>query len=256
MNEFIGVFDSGMGGITLLADLIKALPNENFIYVGDSANAPYGTKPCREVVDFTDRAVQNFISRGAKIIVIACNTATSASIDFLRDKYDVPIIGMEPAIKPAIENYPIGNIAVMATPMTLKLDKFNYLIKSQKNSGKIIKVPSSKLVEYVENGVFKGEEIEMNIESLFSEYDKKDIESIVLGCTHFLYLKNSIRKVFGGNIKIFDGNIGTVNRVVSVLIENGIKNYSNKGSYSIENTLSDKMVIRSHKLLKSYQDMR
>jgi glutamate racemase len=256
MKEFIGVFDSGMGGVTVLSDLVEALPEENFIYFGDSINAPYGIKSQEEVASLTDFAIQSFIDRGAKAVVIACNTATSAAIDQLRDKFEIPIIGMEPAIKPAIESNRHGNIVVMATPMTLKLDKFNHLIKRLRSSSQVIKLPSPDLVTYVEKGIVNGEAIESYIEELFRGQELDRIESIVLGCTHFLYLREVLIKVLGHKIQIFDGNSGTVNRVIQILSELDIESREGIGGYSIENSESEEMVRLSCQLYETYQKMK
>ncbi len=257
MENFIGVFDSGMGGVTVLADLAESLPYENFIFYGDSINAPYGIKDQNDIIDLTDEAVKGLIDRGAKVVVIACNTATSASINYLRDKYSVPIIGMEPAIKPAMKENNGGHIFVMATPMTLKLDKFNSLINRLKGKGKVIKISSPRLVTLVENGVINGDEIEDYIKEIFLEYDIKKMESIVLGCTHFLYLKRVLLNIFGENIKIYDGNMGTVRRVKQILEEKSISTKNqDKGYLRIENSLSDEMVEQSFELFNKYQKLK
>ncbi len=256
MKEFIGVFDSGMGGVTVLSDLVEALPEENFIYFGDSINAPYGIKSRKEVSSLTETAIQNFVDRGAKAVVIACNTATSAAIDRLRDKFEIPIIGMEPAIKPAIEANRRGNIVVMATPMTLKLDKFNHLIKRLRRSSQVIKLPSPDLVSYVENGILNGEAVENYVIELFSEHDLDSIESIVLGCTHFLYLREVFFKIIGRKIQIFDGNSGTVNRVIQILSELNLESQGVTGGYAIENSESEDKVRLSYQLFETYQKMK
>lgn len=257
MENFIGVFDSGMGGVTVLADLAEAMPCENFIFYGDSINAPYGIRSQNDIIALTDKAVKDLIDRGAKVVVIACNTATSAAINHLRDKYPVPIIGMEPAIKPALKDNDGGHIFVMATPMTLKLDKFNSLIDRLKGKGKVIKISSPRLVTLVENGIISGNEIENYIKEIFFEYDIKKMESIVLGCTHFLYLKKSLINIFGETIKIYDGNMGTVKRVKQILGEKSILTRNqNKGYLRIENSLSDEMVKQSFELFNKYQELK
>ena len=151
-KKAIGVFDSGLGGISVLRDLKKLMPNEDFIYFGDSAYAPYGiktkdeiTKRCVEIIDF-------FIEKGVKAVVIACNTSTSASANYLRKKYkDLPIIGMEPALKVATQGVKNNNIVVMATPLTLKEKKFETLMHKFRGNNKVVKMPCPKLVEIVEN---------------------------------------------------------------------------------------------------------
>ena len=155
-KKAIGVFDSGLGGISVLRDLKKLMPNEDFIYFGDSAYAPYGiktkdeiTKRCVEIIDF-------FIEKGVKAVVIACNTATSAAIKELRETYNITIIGIEPAIKPAVESKKQGKIIIMATTMTLAEKKFNNLMDKYKDEREIIKLPAPGLVEFVESGIFSG----------------------------------------------------------------------------------------------------
>ena len=163
---------------------------------------------------------------------------------------------MEPAVKPAVEAGTTGDIAVMATPMTLKLDKFNHLLNQLDSTSKIIKVPSPELVDYVERGIYEGKIIEDYIENLFSSYSIKDIESVVLGCTHFLYIKKTLKKLFGDTIKIYDGNLGTVNRVIQILDRYGLSTDSQeKGKVIIENSHSETMIEQSFRLLKAYQEM-
>ncbi|MEA1975961.1 MAG: glutamate racemase, partial [Bacillota bacterium] len=181
----IGIFDSGMGGLTVLKTALDILPNEDFVYLGDSNNAPYGIKSKEKVIELSDNICEMFINKyDVKAIVIACNTATSVAVDILRKKYNIPIIGMEPAIKPAIENNNGGKIVVLATEMTLKEKKFNDLITQYNQNNIITKVPCTKLVEIVENIDFN--EIRLNhiIDECLENVD--NIESIVLGCTHFI----------------------------------------------------------------------
>ena len=129
-NRPIGVLDSGLGGISVLRELVKLMPGEDFIYYGDSANAPYGTRTPEEVIDLTKKDVEFLLERGAKAIVVACNTATSAGIQILRERYtDIPVIGIEPALKPAVLSKQNPKVLVMATPMTLREEKFHHLMQ-------------------------------------------------------------------------------------------------------------------------------
>ena len=146
----IGVFDSGVGGISVLRELVRLMPGENFIFYGDSANAPYGTRPLDEIRELSMVVAEYLISRGVKALVVACNTATSACVRILRNKYpDMPIVGLEPAVKPATLSHPGGNIAILATEMTLKQPKFNALMDRYKDQAHLIPVPASELVEFV-----------------------------------------------------------------------------------------------------------
>jgi len=212
----IGVFDSGMGGISVLGDLIKYFPNESFVYFGDTKNAPYGIKSKEEVKRLTFEACDFLIEKGVKAIVIACNTATSAAIADLRLSYEIPIIGMEPAIKPAIEKWKKGNIGVMATPLTLKEDKFNHLVDCLSGEAEIVKIPCPEIVELVEEGIVTGKRVRNQIMACFQRVESEDITEIVLGCTHYLFVKRDIAKLYPESV-IYDGNLGTVKQVERLL---------------------------------------
>ncbi len=156
----IGFFDSGVGGLSVLREAIKLMPNEDYIYFGDSKNAPYGVRTTEEVKELTYKAVDKLFSKGAKAIVIACNTATSAAVAALRLDYpDVPIVGIEPAVKPAVKMKRSGPIIIMATPMTLKERKFNNLMSKYKNEADIIPMPCAGLMEFIEAGDLDSNEL-------------------------------------------------------------------------------------------------
>ena len=149
----IGFLDSGLGGISGLREALKIMPNENYIYFGDSKHAPYGVKSREEIRDLTFKAVEFLLSKGAKGIVVACNTATSAAVAELRIAYPhLPLVGIEPAIKPAVEHNRKGKIIMMATPMTVKQDKFNYLLDKYRDKADIVPIPCGGLMEFVEEG--------------------------------------------------------------------------------------------------------
>jgi len=223
----IGIFDSGMGGLSVLAFAKKMLPYEDFIYYGDSANAPYGTKTKEEVIELSIRIVDYLIKRGVKAVVVACNTATSAAIDTLREMYDIPIIGMEPALKPAIERNQGGDIVVMATPMTLNEDKFQQLFSKMKTERCIYEVAAPKIVGLVEEGVVDGHVMQQVIETYFKYIPKGQIESVVLGCTHFVFVKSVIRDLFSQKVNLIDGNFGTINQLIRKLRDNNLLSMNN-----------------------------
>jgi glutamate racemase len=213
-----------MGGISVLAETIKFMPEERYIYYGDSGNAPYGVKAPEEVNNLSKNICEFLIDRGVKAIVVACNTATSAAIKDLRNTYDIPIIGMEPALKPAVEKKPEGKIVVMATSMTLKEKKFSRLMDKYGQEADIVKLPCPKLVELVEEGILEGERMEETIRECFKDIDKDEISSVVLGCTHYIFLKDSIRNVLGDKIDIIDGNQGTARHLKNILEKKGLLN--------------------------------
>lgn len=250
----IGVFDSGMGGISVLGELLRHMPTENFIYYGDSANAPYGVRTTEELIDLSINVSEYLVEQGVKAIVVACNTATSAAIKALREKYSIPIIGMEPALKPAVENTVDGRVAVMATEVTLREKKFAKLMERLDASTAIDKVPCPELVPLVERGQVNGPEVESAIRMCFKDVEMLNVKSVVLGCTHYVFLKDAVRSVLGENVQIFDGNFGTVRHLKHKLEQLDQLNDANQlSNIKIINSLSQEMVIRSNELLKLYR---
>ena len=248
----IGFFDSGVGGLSVLRDAINIMPNENYIYFGDSKNAPYGVKKLEDVKKLTYEAVQFLIGKGAKGIVIACNTATSAAVAALRKDYkNIPIVGIEPAIKPAVELNREGSIIIMATPMTLSLKKFNNLLDKYKENSKIIPMPCAGLVEFIEDGNLDGDDIKEYIAQKFEPYKDEKISSIVLGCTHYPFVKETLNLVVGQDIPIIDGGIGTCKEIRRRLEVATLNNLSKeKGKIEIYNSLEcDNIMDISHRLL-------
>lgn len=249
----VAVFDSGVGGLSVLKTLREVLPSENFIYYGDSANAPYGEKSCDEVKDAAHNVVRTLLSYGAKAIVIACNTATSAAAEFLRNTYpDIPIIGMEPAVKPAALSAPHPTVLVMATPLTLREAKFRSLIDKYRDEAEFIDVPCHGLVEAVERGVTCGEEMERLLHGLLDPHTEgRKIDAAVLGCTHYIHARGAIERVLGEDVSIFDGALGTARETSHRLEAAGLLNHqTDHGKTVIYNSSDDEALIRlSERLL-------
>lgn len=209
----IGVFDSGQGGLTVLSRLVDLMPNEDYVFYGDSANAPYGVKSKEEVYQLAKRVVDELIDKHqVKAVMIACNTATSAAADRLRQEYSLPIIGIEPAVKPAAEENPGQQVVAMATPLTLEQDKFNRLVAECAEPGQVVKVPAPKLVELIEKGQTDSPAIYQYLEELLAPYAGK-AAGVVLGCTHFPFAKQTIQKILGPQAKVYDGAIGAAAEV-------------------------------------------
>lgn len=253
-NSSIGVFDSGLGGLSVLATLQKLLPNESYIYVGDSKNAPYGTKSKEEVLELSRQICNQLVSLDVKAIVVACNTATSAAVNQLREEYDIPIIGMEPAVKPALRQSK-GKVAVLATEMTLKEEKFQKLIESLEDGYRVEKIPAPEWVACVENHMDDEPFVKRCVDDFLREHfpEKKDI---VLGCTHYIFLKRYIQDYFNHEIEIFDGNVGTALQLKNTLSSRGMLNDStNSESFmypdnvKIINTKSQVYVEKSVELM-------
>ena len=248
----IGVFDSGLGGISVLRELVAELPEEKFIYYGDSANAPYGDKTGEEILSLSENAVDTLLSRGIKALVIACNTATSVAGKYLREKHpDLAIIGLEPALKPAIEHSNGGTIVVMATKATLLGEKFHVLLDKYSADKDVILIPASKIVGFVESGKFEGEEIDAYLKELFSPLKDKNVESVVLGCTHFPFVKKAIIKALGKDAIIYDGGKGAAAETRRRLEKENLLSDEHDGWVSIENSLkTDEMLELSHMLFE------
>ena len=207
----IGVFDSGVGGISVLRELVALMPNENYIFYGDSAHAPYGTKSLEEVRRLTFADAEFLMQMGVKALVVACNTATSAAVKLLRERYaDLPVIGIEPALKPAVRAAEHARILVLATPMTLREDKFCELMHRFEKEAEILTLPCPGL-----------------------------------GCTHYPFVKPVIQKVLGADVRIFDGGEGTARETKRRLAESGLLNPSGqRGEVALYNSLASEETMQ------------
>ena len=254
-EKAIGVFDSGLGGISVLRDLKRFMPHEHYLYYGDSSFAPYGEKTREEITKRCEEICAFFIHQGVKAIVIACNTATSACVKELREEYpNLPIIGMEPAVKVAVDGKENQNVLVMATRFTLKEKKFENLLSRYSEQHVIYRQPCPELVELVEHDELdQQDKVENTLREYFSHYDMDEIDSIVLGCTHFIFFKETIRKLCGDRIQIVDGNAGTIRHVKELLAEkNELCDDTKQGSIQIFNSSKDPYYkTLSQKLLES-----
>lgn len=234
----IGVIDSGIGGLSVMRELVALMPNENYLFFGDSANTPYGTKSVETVRALTFASAERLMKKGIKALVIACNTATAAAAKQLRELHpDMPIIGIEPALKPAVLAKPNPTVIVMATPLTLQQDKFLSLMSKYTDDAHIIPLPCPGLPEIIEGGVFDDGKLDAYLDRLFSPFDKEKIDSIVLGCTHYPLIKNQIAAAFGKPVEIFDGSIGTAKHTRKLLAQANLLNDSeNKGNITLLNS--------------------
>lgn len=253
-NRPIGFMDSGVGGLSVLREAVRVLPSEDFIYYGDSANAPYGTKTVKEIRDLTFRTVEKLMEYDIKALVVACNTATSAAITELRSKYkDMPIIGIEPAVKPAVVCSRGGRIIVMATPMTLRQKKFRELINTYENEADIVPLACEGLMEYVENGISDREGLMDYLERTLGPHITDNTESIVLGCTHYPFIIREINEYLADkNIVLIDGSKGTSSQLKRRLDEKDLlRDDDHTGEVTILNSSDDPEMIRlSERLLK------
>ena len=219
-NLPIAVVDSGVGGISVLAELVKALPHEDFLYFGDSANAPYGTKTRAEVLAITQSNLQMLMQRGIKAFVLACNTATSAAARILREEYpELPIIGVEPAVKPAALLCENPTVLVMATALTLREEKFNVLVSRFADRARVLPLPCTGLVEMIEAGILEGEELDGYLQGLFAPYKTEKIDAVVLGCTHYPLIRSTVGRVMGEKVTLVNPAYETALELKRLLIE-------------------------------------
>lgn len=223
-DGFVGVFDSGVGGISVLRALVAELPHEDFRFFGDSANAPYGEKPAEQVLARSRGIAEDFLAAGAKAIVIACNTATSVAASRLRAEHpDVPIVGIEPALKPAAEAGAGAHqrILVMATEMTLRLDKYHELARACAGDSEVISVPCPGLAARIERGDLDAPDLTEMLQDLVGRYAGR-VDSVVLGCTHYPFVRRQIASVVGKGVCFFDGGAGTARQLRTRLTEEGL----------------------------------
>lgn len=208
-DNFIAVFDSGVGGISVLRHLKRIMPGERYLYFGDSANAPYGSRPTEEIRALSLAAAEKLVAQGCKALVVACNTATAAAIDTLRQKYpDLIVVGIEPALKPAADRFPGGCIGVLATEATLRLEKFHNLLEHYGAQCEVLRLPAPGLVELIEQGDTDGEVVENLLRPILEPW-KDRLQALVLGCTHYPFAIRAIRRILGEDVLLLDGGEGT-----------------------------------------------
>ena len=252
----VAVFDSGLGGISVLRELVRTLPRENYLYFGDSLHAPYGTKTPQEVITLSLQAADRLLAQGAKALVVACNTATSAAIRTLRKTYpELAIVGTEPAIKPAVERHPGGRILMLATAMTVQKEKFQRLKAQYDEQAQIIPIACSGLMEYVEQGILRGAEVEGYLLDKLEPYLKVPIDAVVLGCTHYPFLRGAIRRIVGRRPEIIDGSIGIARQLERRLEEQGLLNPGDvSGKVEFQNSLDEPEILGLMQALFHYED--
>ncbi|OAS19077.1 glutamate racemase [Paenibacillus oryzisoli] len=215
----IAFFDSGLGGITVLNEAMKRMPGEDFVYLADTAHVPYGVRSKAEVLTFVKQSVDAIIQEDIKALVIACNTATSIAITELRRIHQIPIIGMEPAVKPAVEmNRSSGKrVLVFATQLTLQEAKYRELVSRIDDMGMVDSVPLPELVQFCENLMLDGPQIVDYFMTKLAPFDLSTFGTVVLGCTHYPFYRGILTQILPNHIQIVDGSKGTVNHLMQVL---------------------------------------
>ena len=238
----IGFFDSGIGGISVWKEVVKLLPRENTIYLADSKNSPYGSKTISEIQDISFKNTKWLIEKGCKLIVVACNTATTNSINLLREKFEIPFVGIEPGIKPAIKESKNGKIGVLATKGTLSSELFEKT--SQSIFGiDIIEKEGDGIVEIIESGKFENNELESLLRKYLNPMIDYGIDQLVLGCTHYFIVKDLIKKIVGNKISITNYNVAVAAQVKLILEEKKTVNIEKNKIYNDFFTNGNKFAI-------------
>ncbi len=227
----IGIFDSGIGGLSVMKEVIKILPNESIIYFADKKNCPYGNKSKNEIIKLSEKIVQYLITKNCKIIILACNTATGAAIQYLRKKYFINFIGIEPATKSAAEYTKTGQIIILATEHTFQTDHFNNT-KNKHAHNITVHIQTGKgLVELVESDKIETNKTFNLLRKYLIPYLKYDIDSLVLGCTHYPFLIPIIKKILPKNIKIFNPSPSVAKQTKKILEIKKLSNTLSKPKY-------------------------
>lgn len=216
-NEPIGIFDSGIGGTSIWKEVVKLLPNENTIYLADSKNAPYGEKSSEEIIALSVKNTEYLISNGCKLIIVACNTATTNAIDYLRKSYSITFIGIEPAIKPAALLSKTGAIGILATKGTLSSKLFEKTTKEYTKNITTIEQDGEGLVPLIEEGKLNSPEISELLTTYLKPMLNFNIDHLVLGCTHYPYLIPQIKKILGENVTIIDSGEAVAKQTKAIL---------------------------------------
>lgn len=221
----IGVFDSGVGGLWILKHIQSELPQYNYIFFGDQGHVPYGERSMEEIKSFSEEITKFLIKNECKIIVIACNTASAASLKYLREKFpEMIFVGMEPAIKPAVENTHTGKVGVLATPATFQGELYNSVVEKFAKDVEIFKDTCSGLVDQIEEGNLTGVETKEILNNALLPMLAKNIDTIVLGCTHYPFVIPLIKEIVGDNVNVIDPTSAIVRQVKHLIEGNKLLN--------------------------------
>lgn len=255
-NSPIGIFDSGIGGTSIWKEIVTLLPNEKTIYLSDSKNAPYGTKSKESIIELSKKNTEFLLNKGCKLIVVACNTATTNAIQYLRASYPVPFIGIEPAIKPASIKTKTNIVGVLATKGTLTSELFAKTSSILRGKTSIKEVEGEGLVELIEAGKIKSKEMENLLTKYLNPLLDSGIDCLVLGCTHYPYLIPEIKKIIGNKIQIIDSGQAVARQTKAVLQQHKILTTStriashqffiNKEKNILETIISNSLSIKNN----------
>ncbi|AUP78861.1 glutamate racemase [Flavivirga eckloniae] len=241
----IGIFDSGVGGTSIWKAINTLLPNEDTIYLADSANAPYGPKGKEIITNLSIKNTELLISKGCKLIVVACNTATTNSIDYLRDTYNIPFIGIEPAIKPAALQTKNNAVGILATKGTLSSALFSKTSGRFASNVNVIEQVGEGIVELIENGKLQSEEMKTLLKTYLKPMIDANIDYLVLGCTHYPYLISLLTKLLPSHVKIIDSGEAVARQTKAILKKNDLLNGESSNSKNQFYTNGDPEIMQS-----------
>jgi len=217
----IGIFDSGVGGLSVLREVRALMPQENIIYFGDQGHVPYGPRPMMQIQDFSEAITRFLLAQNAKIIVVACNTASAAALKYLRETFPaVQFVGMEPAVKPAAEKTQTGKVGVLATPATFQGALYASVVERFANGVELFQNTCNGLVQQIERGNLNGDETKKILEDALHPMLEKNIDTVVLGCTHYPFVIPLIERIVGENVRVIDP-APSVAKQVKRLVEAG-----------------------------------
>lgn len=253
----IAFFDSGIGGITVLHEAMKQLPHEDFLYFADTLHVPYGPKPKNEVKSYIFESVRKLMRADVKALVIACNTATSIAISELREMYRIPVIGMEPAVKPAVEmnRYSGRRVLVLATPLTLSETKYHALVNEIDDASIVDSLPLPELVQYCEGLEFSSASVKQYLAERLAPYDLEKYGTVVLGCTHYPFYRHLLKELLPREIAVIDGSVGTVKHLKRQLEKRGQLSQSGQSEVVFRSSSGDQAdILKMERALHWYSE--
>ena len=242
----IGIFDSGVGGISVLRAIREQMPEENVLYFGDQGHIPYGPRPMQQIRDFSEAITNFLLLHHAKIVVVACNTASAAALKYLREKFsDVQFVGMEPAVKPAAEHTQTGKVGVLATPATFQGALYASVVERFANGVELFQNTCNGLVQQIEQGDLAGDETRTILENALLPMMEKNIDTVVLGCTHYPFVIPLIQRIVGENVRVIDPAPSVAKQVRRLLEAGGMKSPSSMRGNVTLCTSGDPASLRS-----------
>jgi glutamate racemase len=232
-DSAIGVFDSGIGGLTVLHQIIEALPKENTVYLGDTARAPYGTKSVETVLRYSFENSEFLVEKGVKLVVVACNTSTAIALDQLKIELSVPVIGViEPGVRRAIKSTKNSKVGVIGTEATIQSGAYTRALKAVNPEIEVYSRACPLFVPLVEEGWTENEVVEMTAKAYLGSLKQSGIDTLILGCTHYPLLKKAIRKFMGSDVRLVDSAEETAKEVESILRKEATARKAGKGAHS------------------------